>query len=72
VGQRRRRHRPEITVFDPAATTATIPALVALPASGTLTGRVGGLAATLDPTDFALDEDIDTVSAIASEPASVE
>jgi hypothetical protein len=62
----------EITVFDPAATTATIPTLVALPASGTLTGKVGGLAATLDPTDFSLDADIDTVSAIASEPATVD
>jgi hypothetical protein len=60
----------EITTFDNSS-SVTIPSLVALPTSGTLTARVAGLGATLDPTDFSLEEDEDLVFAIAAEPATV-
>jgi hypothetical protein len=61
----------EITMFDQAATSVTIPALVALPGSGTFGGRVSGIAADLDLTDFSLDDDDDLITALAAEPADV-
>jgi hypothetical protein len=61
----------EITVFDSAVTAVTIPALVALPATGNLTARVAGIGATLDPQDFSLDEDEESLYGIASEPVTV-
>ena len=60
----------EITVFDDS-TEVIVPSLVALPASGALTARVSGIGATLDVTDFSLDEDRDQLFGIAAEPADI-
>ena len=60
----------EITVFD-GSTEVIVPSLVALPASGALTARVSGIGATLDVTDFSLDEDRDQLFGIAAEPAQI-
>jgi len=62
----------EISVFDPAATSVTVPSLVALPATGTLTGRVGGIAATIDPMNFSLDADRDKLTGIAAQPMEIQ
>ena len=61
----------EITVFDSTVTSVTIPALVALPATGNLTARVAGIGATLDPQDFSLDEDEESLYGIAAEPVTI-
>jgi hypothetical protein len=62
----------EVTVFDNTVTSVTIPALVALPATGNLTARVAGIGATLDPMDFSLDEDEESLYGIAAEPLAVQ
>ena len=61
----------EITMFDLAATTVNIPALVALPASGTLTGRVAAIGADIDLSDFSLEEEEDSLWGIGAEPVNV-
>ena len=60
----------EITLFDPVR-TAVVPALVALPASGTLTARAAGIGADLDPQDFSLDVDKRKLFGIAAQPTPV-
>jgi hypothetical protein len=62
----------EITAFDSAITSVTVPSLVAVPATGTLSVRVGGIAATLDVTDFSLDEDEGLLTGVASQPATIQ
>jgi hypothetical protein len=62
----------EITVFDNTVTSVTVPPLVALPTTGNLTARVGGIGATLDPQDFSLDADEDSLYAIAAEPVMIQ
>jgi hypothetical protein len=61
----------EISVLDNTVTTVTVPTLVALPATGSLTGTVGGIEAALDPQNFSLETDVDTLSGIATEPVAI-
>ena len=61
----------EITMFDTAATTVNVPALVAVPSSGTMSVRVGAIGADIDLTDFSLDEDADKLWGIGAEPFPV-
>jgi len=61
----------EITVFDDKAKTVDVPALVALPSSGTLTAKVNGIAADFDVTDFSLDTDRDKLTGISAQPATI-
>jgi hypothetical protein len=60
----------EVTVFD-NSTQITIPALVQLAGGEAVAARVAGLGATLDPDNFSLDEDEDTLFAIAAEPTDL-
>ncbi len=60
----------EITTFD-GSTSVTVPALVAVPTSGVLTGRVTAIGADIDVHDFSLEDDADNIFAIASEPTDV-
>ena len=60
----------EISIFD-GTTAVDVPSLVALPASGTLTAKVGALGVDFDVTDFSLDEDRDQIWGVATEPTTV-
>jgi len=60
----------EISVFDDS-TSVTVPPLVSLPTSGTLTAKVSGIGATLDVHDFSLEEDRDKLFGFAAEPTTV-
>ncbi|HUS27256.1 MAG TPA: hypothetical protein VMZ53_02070 [Kofleriaceae bacterium] len=61
----------EITSFNVKIKQFDVPALVALPTSGTLTARVNAIGADLDPNDFSLDDDSDQIWGFAAEPASI-
>jgi hypothetical protein len=60
----------ETTIFD-ETTSITVPASVTLPA-GALRARVSAIGATFDVNDFSLDEDIDQLYGLASEPVEIE
>jgi hypothetical protein len=62
----------EMTAFDSTITSLTVPSLVALPTSGALTARVGGIAATLDVTNFSLETDEDTITGLAAQPIAIQ
>src|SRR4029079_10552590 len=62
----------EMTEFDSTITTLNVPSLVALPASGTLTARVGGIAATLDVSNFSLETDEDSITGLAAQPVVIQ
>lgn len=59
----------EMTVFDNKTTAIDVPALVALPVSGSLKVRVSGIGASFDVEDFSLEDDEDKLFAIASQDA---
>ena len=61
----------EITIFDTKTASVDVPALVALPASGTLTAKVNGIAADFDVTDFSLDTDRDKLTGISAQPVTI-
>lgn len=61
----------EITAFDSKTKQVDIPALVALPTSGTLTARVNALGADFDVNDFSLEDDSDLLWGISAQPVSV-
>jgi hypothetical protein len=60
----------EITVFDDS-TEVVVPSLVRLLDGGATQARVSGIGATLDVTDFSLDEDRDQLFGIAAEPVDL-
>ena len=62
----------EITMFDTSKTTATVPALLALPTTGTLTVKAQGIGADLDLQDFSLDTDIDLLWGISVQPETID
>ncbi|HEY1552309.1 MAG TPA: hypothetical protein VGG28_30995 [Kofleriaceae bacterium] len=62
----------DITMFDATNTTATIPALVALPTSGTLTAKAQGLGAAIDLGNFSLQTDIEKIWGESSEPITID
>jgi hypothetical protein len=62
----------EITSFDPSKTTFDVPTLVALPATGTLSGRVQAIAADFDVHNFSLDTDKKKLWGIAAQPVTVQ
>jgi hypothetical protein len=61
----------EITLFDAAKTTTTVPSLLALPASGTLTVKAQGIGADLDLGNFSLDADKSLLWGIAVQPETI-
>jgi hypothetical protein len=61
----------EITSFNVKLKEFEVPALVALPASGTLSARVNAIGADIDPNDFSLEDDSDQIWGFAVQPASV-
>jgi hypothetical protein len=62
----------EITAFDSTITSVTVPTLVAVPTSGTISVRVGAIAATLDVTDFSLETDDKLLTGLASQPVPLQ
>jgi hypothetical protein len=62
----------EVTMFDATKTTATVPALLALPTSGTLTVKAQGIGADLDLQDFSLDTDEDLLWGISVQPETID
>jgi len=61
----------EITAFDPKQTSVEVPALVALPASGTLAARIQAIGADLDVNDFSLEDDSGLLWGVSAQPASI-
>ena len=61
----------EITTFNLKKTQFEVPALVALPTSGTLTARVNAIGADIDPNDFSLDDDSDQIWGFAVQPVTI-
>jgi hypothetical protein len=62
----------DITMLDATNTTTTVPALVALPASGTLTAKAQGLGAAVDLGNFNLQTDIEKIWGDSSEPITLD
>ncbi len=62
----------DITMFDATNTTTTVPALVALPSSGTLTAKAQGLGAAVDLGNFSLQTDIEKIWGDSSEPITLD
>ncbi|HEX4450078.1 MAG TPA: hypothetical protein VH143_04355 [Kofleriaceae bacterium] len=62
----------DITMFDATNTTATVPALVALPSTGTLTAKAQGLGAAVDLGNFSLQTDIEKIWGDSSEPITLD
>lgn len=63
-------HLLSVTIFD-GSTSFTIPSQLALPATGTLTGKGTALAAAIDVTNFGLDADRDKITSAASQPMTI-
>lgn len=61
----------EISVWDAKSSAVEVPTLVALPASGTLTARVQGIGADLDPNDFSLEEDSGLLWGVSAQPMAI-
>jgi hypothetical protein len=61
----------EITAFNSKTKQVDIPALLALPTSGTLTARVNAIGADFDVNDFSLEDDSDLLWGISAQPVSV-
>ena len=61
----------EMTLFDPKANTMDVPDWLGLPATGTMTAQVSGIAAGFDLGDFSLDADRDKFTGIAAQPVNV-
>jgi hypothetical protein len=61
----------EITMFDVKKTSATVPALLALPTSGTLTVTAQAIGADFDPSNFSLDTDEDLLWGVSNQPTTV-
>ena len=61
----------EITLFDASVTSIDVPSLVALPVSGALTVKAGGIGADLDLADFSLERDEDKIWGFTVQPVSV-
>lgn len=61
----------EITVLNPKTTSVEVPALVALPVSGTLTARVSAIGADVDLNNFSLEEDSDKIWGASAQPVSI-
>lgn len=61
----------EITAFNSQIKQVDIPAIVALPTSGTLTARVNAIGADFDVNDFSLEDDSDLLWGISAQPVSV-
>ena len=63
-------HLLSVTVLD-GSTSFTIPDVVALPATGTITGHASALAGSLDPTNFSIDADLAKITGFSSQPVTV-
>jgi hypothetical protein len=61
----------EITMFDPDKISASVPDLLALPASGMLTVKAQGLGADIDLGNFSLDTDIDLLWGVSVQPMTI-
>lgn len=61
----------EITAFNSKTKQVDIPALLALPTSGTLTARVNAIGADFDVNDFSLEDDSDLLWGISAQPVNV-
>ena len=61
----------EITAFNSKTRAVDIPAVVALPTSGTLTARVNAIGADFDVNDFSLEDDSDLLWGISAQPVNV-
>lgn len=61
----------EVTTFNPKRTQEDVPALVALPTSGTLNARANAIGADLDPNDFSLDDDSDKIWGFSVQPVNL-
>jgi hypothetical protein len=61
----------EITVLTAKTTSVDVPAVVALPTTGTLTARVTAIGTDLDPNDFSLKDDSDLVWGASGQPVSI-
>lgn len=61
----------EITAFNSKTKAVDIPALVALPTSGTLTARVNAIGADFDVNDFSLEDDSGLLWGISAQPVNV-
>jgi hypothetical protein len=58
-------------MFDSNKITATVPELLALPATGTLTAKAQGIGADIDISNFSLDTDIDLLWGISVQPMTI-
>jgi len=61
----------EITMFDSNKITATVPDLLALPATGMLTAKAQGIGADIDLGNFELDTDKDLLWGVAAQPMTI-
>lgn len=61
----------EITVFDPKQSAVDVPALVALPTSGTLAARIQAIGADFDINDFSLEDDSDQLWGVSAQPVTI-
>jgi len=72
---------PKRTVFGGTATdrlttiaqttTMGVPALVALPTSGTVTAQVTAIGSDLDPNNFSIEDDSDLIWGASAQPVSI-
>ena len=61
----------ELTTLD-GSTSVDVPALVALPSTGTLTAKAQGIGADIDTHEFSLDLDRNKLWGVAAEPATIQ
>lgn len=61
----------EITAFNSKTKQVDVPALLALPTSGTLTARVNAIGVDFDVNDFSLEEDSDLLWGVSAQPVNV-
>jgi hypothetical protein len=62
----------DVTMFDATNTAATIPSLVSLPASGTLTAKAQGIGADIDLGNFSLQTDVEKLWGESSQPVTID
>jgi hypothetical protein len=61
----------DITMFDATNTATTVPDLLALPATGTLTAKAQGIGADVDLGNFNLQADIEKIWGESTQPVTI-
>jgi hypothetical protein len=62
----------DVTMFDSTNTAVTIPSVVSLPASGTLTAKAQGIGADIDLGNFSLQTDVEKLWGDSSQPVTID